>query len=158
MKLIIKRGYVEGNNGFLGGKSERFTIYFKAELTPEESILVEKYKLNPPSTTEETSIGDELTVTSPPTIVDGFQLYVKYINELADIESNIVESCKKFQVMINNFKLIGTVSVLYFSNESEKKDLEEKAGMEEGGEKKKMEATFPIEEIDLPSSNRSEVC
>lgn len=95
MKLHIKRNQ-EQEKGFFGGnKGVNFSLHCKAEYTPAERALIEKYKLEDQSIAEYRIRGMEqkfnLTVGG---LGHGFANTLKDLGELLELEETIKNSCK----------------------------------------------------------------
>lgn len=101
MKLHIKRDQKQEKGLFGGNKGVNFSLYCKVNFGPEESQLIEKYKLGDQLVAEYRIRGIDtpfnLTVSM---LSSGFSNELKQLGELQELENQIEESCKKLKTYL----------------------------------------------------------
>jgi hypothetical protein len=96
MKLTIRRNQADVKGFFGGHKGVMFSVFAKAEITPAERTLIEKYKVGEWILAKrEAMIGKEMTelTLSVDRLINGHTTTVAYLSDLQKWEEDIKSSC-----------------------------------------------------------------
>ena len=114
MRLIIKRGYVEGKKSFLSSTALYFTLYCKTDFTKEQKELIEKYNIFDLLLTNEKIPGQEIPGLQVSPIVSGIELHFNNIVDFVIAERIVMKSCEQLRGIIAALSLIGTQNEIDF--------------------------------------------
>jgi hypothetical protein len=94
MRLIIRKGYVEGKKSFMGGTAPYFTLYCKADFTKEQKALIEKYEILNMDLTKDTIPGQANPGLHIRSITSGVDLHFNNIVDCIVAEKIVKKSCE----------------------------------------------------------------
>ena len=122
MRLIIKRGYVEGKKSFMGGTAPYFTLYCKADFTKEQKALIEKYDIFNMNLTNEKIPGKDNYAFLTSTITSGIELNFNNIGDCIVAERIVKGACVQLHGILAALSLVGTESIIDYEVAGREKD------------------------------------
>ncbi len=110
MKLRLRRD--QQKSGLFGlGKGFDFVLHFKAEFTPEEKELINKYGVKDYILVKYKADGVEVSVRVEE-LEKGGSIYMKNVTELLDLEEKLVEACKFLKMLLEVMASFGGERVI----------------------------------------------
>jgi hypothetical protein len=120
MRLIVKRDQKAQTGLFGGHKGMSFLLSCRLDLTPEETALVAKYKLDEyPLTFRKTSEGNDIPSMTVRGLTQGNTWEVKDITVLLGNESAIKSACGNFKALLDVSATFGGEEIVEITGNSE---------------------------------------